>query len=98
MKIFLFFILGILLLNREKLNGQAVLHNGGSMSQVIKIDSLYKYYGVIFDSSYTPPIEIRNIKKRITPTESDVIVAEEIFVAQYNIANQVGEGRKGGVL
>ncbi|HQX45547.1 MAG TPA: hypothetical protein PK209_13375 [Saprospiraceae bacterium] len=88
-------IVAFIVLNSSDLRGQTATNNNNLMSRIISIDSLFKFYGTIFDSSYTSPIEINNIKQRFTPNETDIIAAERIFREQYNIANQSAESRKG---
>jgi len=96
MRIKLFFlILGVMILSSIKIYCQGKLKTDTSVSKVIKIDSLFKCYGVIFGNKYIAPIEIQNVRERVTPTEEDVITAEQIFITQYNAVNQASEGRKG---
>lgn len=63
----------------------------GPRAEIIQVDSLFQYYGVIFDSSYSPPILIRNIKDRFTPSINDIIATEQIFVHQYQEAGMLSE-------
>lgn len=85
----------LILFGSNDLQGQVATKNDNQLSRIIKIDSLFKYYGTIFDSSYTPSIEIHNIKQRFTPNVTDIITAERIFREQYNYTNQTTESKKG---
>lgn len=63
-------------------------------STVIQNKKLFKYYGVIFDSSYEAAIKIKDIVGRFTPTEADISLAEDIFVTQFNLSNSRSPERK----
>jgi len=62
-------------------------------SVIIRIDSLYKYYGVIIDSSKDVPIKIEAFKDRYTPKLVEIVNAEMIFLKSYNDANKASPAR-----
>ena len=62
-------------------------------SVIIRIDSLYKYYGVIIDSSKDVPIKIEAFKDRFTPDMKEVLNAETIFLQSYNEVNKASPAR-----
>ena len=62
-------------------------------SVIIRIDSLYKYYGVIIDSSNGMAIKIEAFKDRFTPDINEVVNAEVIFLQSYNEANKASPVR-----
>lgn len=44
---------------------------------------LFKYDGIVFDSSYSPRILIKALNKRYNPDTSDIFFAERIFIEKY---------------
>jgi hypothetical protein len=64
-----------------------ILNNRVHSQVVVPPDSTKKFYdkcGVIFEASYDPGIIIRQFSKRFTPTFSDIIMAENLFLERYN--------------
>jgi hypothetical protein len=88
MKIFLSIILGTLLLSTDNLYCQDNTGEHAPTSRIIRLDNFYSCYGVVFDSVCSLPIEIRNMKNRFNPIDSEIILAELVFLAQFNKANQ----------
>jgi len=66
-----------------------------ALTKIIKIDSLFNCFGVVFSGEYTPPIEIHNVAQRFTPIAADIVASEQIFVSQYNQENKATEARSG---
>lgn len=62
-------------------------------SVIIRIDSLFKCYGVIIDSSINVPIEIKSFKERFTPSIDQIINSETIFWQSYNETNRTTPAR-----
>jgi len=60
---------------------------------IIRIDSLFKYYGVIIDSSTDVPIIIEAFKDRFNPNINEIVNAEMIFLQSYNETNQATAAR-----
>lgn len=84
--------MGSFLADNKKLCSQT---RSDSLARVIGIDNLFKNYAVLFDCSYDPGIIINDLRGRFTPTEDDIVLAENIFTAQYNETNQATESVKG---
>ena len=57
-------------------------------SVIIRIDSLFKYYGVIIDSSTDVRIIIEAFKDRFNPNINEIVNAEMIFLRSYNETNR----------
>lgn len=50
----------------------------------VELNNYYKYSGNIFKAEYRPWFEISESKERYTPSEDDIIKAENIFLNTYN--------------
>lgn len=70
-----YFILVINLLFNISVNGQNI--------DLIRIDSIYSEYGVIFPGSYKLSIELSGLTTRFTPTIEEVKATEQIFIDQF---------------
>ena len=67
------------------------LQNHRSFSQyiaLINIDSLYHERGVIFSNEYVLALEIEKLERRFTPDIQSIAKAENLFLNNYNLANQ----------
>jgi len=51
--------------------------------RVISTD-FYKGRGVVFPATYTPMLNYQNFRGRFTPTDSDIVVTEKVFLNGYN--------------
>ena len=74
--------------------GQTSQTSSNSKSTIIKLDSLYKGYGVVFSQDNNPGIVISDLKQRYTPSVAEITAAEQIFLSQYNKANKAEPARK----